>query len=196
MTRGLTAPQIAHIEGEKIKPTWLARLGFDAGDSLVTTAPFSLFFDHDGDGNDEEFIGKGDTAGITAIEENIDGKAHEIELSLVADASRLSLAINEHVQGRPVELWVTWLDDNNDFIGTPQHRFDGFMDTMPWKFNDDGKTATVSLRCISRDVLWERAPDTPRYSDEDQQKNFPGDTFFSRMAEINGGREVAWGVDF
>jgi hypothetical protein len=196
MTRGLDAAEIAHIESEKIKPTWLVALSFDAGDSLVTTAPFSLFFDYDGDGSDEEFIGHGDAAGITAIEENLDGKAHEIELSLVVDAARLSLALNEHIQGRAVRLWVTWLDDDNDFIGVPQFRFEGVMDTMPFKFGDDGKTATISLRVISRDVIWERAPDTPRYSDADQQKNFPGDTFFSRVAEINGGREVAWGVDF
>ena len=64
----------------------------------------------------------------------------------------------------------------------------GRMDTMSWS---EGETATVSLTVESRLADLER-PRARRYTDSDQQAEYPGDLAFQYVQSLVE-KEITWG---
>jgi hypothetical protein len=75
---------------------------------------------------------------------------------------------------RPVTLWGALLDAQGAFVADPFPLWAGLMDTMEVT---DGAEPSVALACESRLVDLERA-EVRRYTDADQQAEYPGDRFF------------------
>ena len=192
MPRNLPAGVAAASQAEVIRPRFLVELDFGSGIIRVTDAPFSIFWDSDGDMVDEEFFGVGDMGSISAVEETIEGKAKRVTLRLTGvKSSLISAALNENYRLRPGRIWRTYLNEDNQIKGAPHPRFIGLMDTMVPRL--DGADSTILLNIVNRYARWETALDAPRWSDEDHQFRRPGDTFLSRMPEIAKGKEVFWG---
>lgn len=191
MPRTLDSATSTASKKEVITPVYLVELDFPSGFSRACSAPFSIFFDSNGDTVDEEFLGAGEIGGITAVEEGIDGKATRLTVTLSGvNPATLSLALGEKYQGRPARVWKGFLDGNNALDGPPHTVIKGIMSAMPIKW---GPSATISVVIATRSARWERPLDAPIWDDADHQARRPGDTFFSRMAEITQGKEVTWG---
>ena len=186
MTRGLDAAQKTAVAAETVIPIYLAELDFASGFVRVTTAPFSITFESN------TYLGVGDVGGISKIEETIEGRAHRVTLTLVGvKNSYISIALDEDYQGRDAKIWKAYLDTSYAIISAPIAAFWGIMDVMVIKRGPE--TAQIDLQIVSRFAKWERAPDSPRWSNEDHQKRFPGDKFFEFMPQITAGKEVIWG---
>ena len=192
MPRSLDAAQKTAIAGETLTPIIFAQMDFSGGFVRLTTAPLTVSFDPDGEGN-EDFLGVGDLGSISVIEETTEGKVRKVALTLSGvNAALISVAKTERYRGRRASLWMGWMDDDNILIGAPvpvMRR--GLMDTMEIKRG--GGVGSIKLTILNRLVLWERGINNPRWTNEDHQQQFPGDKFFEFMPQILAGKEVTWG---
>jgi len=115
------------------------------------------------------------------------GAVGEIEETTEIRAVRLTLTLSPVPQEvvdialaersfrlRTARLWGGLLDAEGAFVADPFPLWAGLMDTMEVV---DGAEPRVSLACESRLVDLERA-EVRRYTDADQQAEYPGDRFF------------------
>ena len=140
--------------------------------------------------NGNTYLGIGRLGKVSEIEETEALQANAIKLELSGvDPADVSISLNEEYQGRPARLYIAYLDENYALTGAPVGPFSGQMDTMDGEM---GKVSTITLTVESRLVDWMRAR-TRRYTDADQQAEYPGDKgleYVSHMAE----KEVVWGT--
>jgi len=85
-------------------------------------------------------------------------------------------------------LYVGLLDEQHRLIGTPLLIYRGRMDTLDIEM---GSTATLTLTVQSRLSDWER-PRLLRYTNEQQQADWPGDKGFEFIAQM-AEKTIYWG---
>lgn len=137
--------------------------------------------------NNEDYLGAGELAGISATEETTEIKPTSLILSLsgLESSPNISLALNEHYQGRDARVYMAFLDSDYQLLEDPNLIFRGRMDTMNIGFD------SISVTVQSRLVDWDRAR-VRRYTHEDQISRYPNDKgfeFVSQMVE----KELYWG---
>ncbi len=153
-----------------------------------------VVYAHSGAGNftwnGHTYLGVGRLGKLSEIEETEGLQANAIKLELSGvDPANVSLSLNEEYQGRPARVYIAYLDENYALKGNPVGPFEGKMDTMDGEF---GKVSTITLTVESPLADWAR-PRTRRYTDADQQAEYPGDRFMEyagQMAE----KELVWGT--
>lgn len=195
--RGMTSAQIAALTAGVVNRVLAIEMEFDSGTSRIVTAPYDIEIE----GN--TFVG-GLLASISNIEEVSEMQASTMtgELSgIPSDA--IAVALSEEFQGRRVTVWFVPMDQDNsqiafdsDYVGDTQQAWDpiapfilfrGLIDQMEIELGD---TAKVVARFINRLASWEQ-PRIQRYSDEEQQQQYPGDLFFQYAAAMEN-KEVTW----
>lgn len=122
------------------------------------------------------FDGVGTLGAVSEIEETAELRAVRVTLVLSPvpqDVVDIALA-EQGYRLRPARLWGALLDAHGALAAEPFPLWAGLMDTMEVV---DGAEPRVSLACESRLVDLERA-EVRRYTDADQQAEFPGDRFF------------------
>lgn len=188
MTRTLTAAVTTESKAAVVHgPVLCVKLEYDSAPVRVCSADRDFVINVDGDGN-QTFLGVGRIGSISAMQENTDFKAAGISMSLRGLPSEfISLALSEPYQGRPVKLWVLYLDPSFQVIADPLLAWEGMIDTMNVAV---GETAMVTLTAEHELVRWEQ-PNISRYTNEDQQLQFPGDLGLEFMP--NADREFLWG---
>lgn len=111
-------------------------------------------------------------------------EAYGVQLSLSGLQGELvALSLTEHYRGRPLKIWIAFLDADGQIVGEPVGPWRWRMSTLDGEFT--GKTGNLILSAGSRMALWERANPT-RYTDEDQRAEHPDDyscEFVSASAE-------------
>jgi hypothetical protein len=133
----------------------------------------------------ETYLGAGSLIGISGLEEASDLSAKNATISLSGvPTSLVSLALSEPYQNRACRI-LFGVTDVDDIVEV----FSGFMDVMT--IEDSGDTSVISLTVESKLVQLERAKEL-RYTHESQQALFPGDTFFSFVADLQD-KEIPWG---
>jgi hypothetical protein len=122
------------------------------------------------------FEGVGEIGAVGEIEETIELRAVRLTLALSPVPQEvIDIALAERsFRLRPARLWGALLDAEGAFVADPFPLWAGLMDTMEVV---DGAEPRVSLSCESRLVDLERA-EVRRYTDADQQAEYPGDRFF------------------
>jgi hypothetical protein len=122
------------------------------------------------------FEGAGSIGAISDVEETVELRAVRLTLALSPVPQEVvDIALAERsYRLRPVTLWGALLDAQGAFVADPFPLWAGLMDTMEVT---DGAEPSVALACESRLVDLERA-EVRRYTDADQQAEFPGDRFF------------------
>jgi hypothetical protein len=188
MSRDIKPGVTAESKKELVRPFVLVKLAFDNGTSRVNSTNKSLTVDVDDDGP-QEFLGIGEMGSISPITESADLQPTGYTMELTGiPITHISSALNEDYQGRPVKVWLGFFDDSYQIIADPVLMFSGFMNTMSITLGD---TATVVLTAENELIRWE-APRVRRYTNEDQQGEFPGDLgleFVSQTVE----KELIWG---
>lgn len=176
-------------QAEVVRPVILLALDFAEGFVRLTSAPFDIAVDADGDASVETHTGVGTLGKIFALQEGAELQPYsgQMELSGV-DPAMIAIALGSHYQGRSVKLWLALLDAGHVPIGAPFLAFDGRMDTMKITL---GSSATIVLSVQSHLADWEN-PRVRRYTNEDQQQLFSGDKGLEFVAQIVN-KKLNWG---
>ena len=122
------------------------------------------------------FEGVGSIGAVGEVEETVELRAVRLTLALSPVPQEVvDIALAERTfRLRPARLWGALLDAEGAFVADPFPLWAGLMDTMEVV---DGAEPRVALTCESRLVDLERA-EVRRYTDADQQAEYPGDRFF------------------
>lgn len=177
--RGLTALMQSELRAAVVRPIIFVEAEFLSGPVRL----WSGFGEITWDG--KTWTGASDStgrmiAGISAFPETMGLEAQGIVISLSGIPTDLvDMAINETRQGKPVRVWLGFLDANFAVIDAPFRVFRGRMDVPT--VEEGATVATISISCENLLIDGKR-PRERRYTDEDQQSRFPGDRFFEYVA--------------
>jgi hypothetical protein len=128
------------------------------------------------------FEGVGSIGAVGEVEETVELRAVRLTLALSPVPQEVAdIALAERsFRLRPARLWGALLDAEGAFVADPFPLWAGLMDTMEVT---DGAEPRVALTCESRLVDLERA-EVRRYTDADQQAEYPGDRFFEYVPAL------------
>jgi len=128
------------------------------------------------------FEGVGSIGAVGEVEETVELRAVRLTLALSPVPQEvIDIALAERsFRLRPARLWGALLDAEGAFVADPFPLWAGLMDTMEVT---DGAEPRVALTCESRLVDLERA-EVRRYTDADQQAEYPGDRFFEYVPAL------------
>lgn len=133
--------------------------------------------------NGNTYTGTGSLLGISGLEENDDLSSPGVNINLSGvDSSIVSVALSEPYQNRECKIHVGSGADTLEV-------FSGFMDVM--SIDDSGDTCSISISVESRLIILDRKS-AFRYTQETQEARYPGDTFFSYVADL-ADKQVVWG---
>jgi hypothetical protein len=182
MSRGLASANLTAIGGEIVAPAFAVELDFASGIARWNGTLQDLVI------GGQTFLGVGALGGISAIEEGAETRAYGITVGITGiPRDAVALALTQEYQGRPATVWAMQLDEGGGIIGTPAIIFRGRMDQLNVEL---GERATVTARLENRLADWDR-PRLRRYTDEDQQRAFPGDLGFQYLTSTTDA-DIVW----
>lgn len=175
MSHGLTETQQAASEAPVIRPVLMASLMFDPEPVHVHSGVGTILFG----GN--SFLGVGALGGISGVKEGMETRPYDINLTLTGIPTEyLAITLDQHYQGKLAVIYIALFDVEHVIIGDPVVIWKGFLD---YASVDLGETATVNVTARNRLTDWQR-PRIRRYTHEDQQSVYPGDTGLSYVATM------------
>jgi hypothetical protein len=137
------------------------------------------------------WLGIGTFGSISTIEEGTNILARGITVTFSGfDNSFLSEVLGQFKIGNPCTVYLGLFDSTRTLIGTPIIMWAGRLD-QPVVFTD-AQTASININCENRLNDMNVAVDR-RYTDADQQLDFPGDTGMSRVLAIQN-VTIYWGT--
>jgi hypothetical protein len=184
MPRNMTQAFLGAMQGAVLRPALFVQAAFVSGPIYVWSGIGQITW------NGQVWTGIGTLGSISTIEEGSTVAAKGITLTLSGiDASLLNDVMTEFQVGLPVSVTLGVFDTNNALIADPVCCFSGRMDQPT--IDVTGTLATIAINCENRLVEMNVAVDR-RYTDEDQQMDYPGDLGFQF---VNGIQEaqIYWG---
>jgi hypothetical protein len=125
------------------------------------------------------FLGMGWMGSIRAVPAATDVIAQNVVLMLTGIPTELVTdAINAVRQNSLATLWLAVLDSNNQVIEDPVQVFAGSLDVPT--LTEGAETSTLSITAENPLIDLNRAPNR-RFTDVDQQIDYPGDTGFFQV---------------
>lgn len=192
MARTVPAAILAALAEPEVQPFYAVemlfdtRTGTDIDGNPYTYGPVRLWTGY-GDRliDGQTYQGAGNLLSISGLEEVNDLSAKSAAVIVSGIPSEyVSLALKQPYQRRTCRiLWG--VRDVDDFVEV----FSGKMNQMP--IEDSGESSTITITVESKLVELGRAL-VRRYTHESQQARYPGDTFFSFVADIQD-KGVPWG---
>ncbi len=188
MARDLTAGLLAETEAAALSPVFFAFFDFQSGAVRVWSGIGSKTWG----GN--TYTGLGYLGTMSPIEETADVRANGVAFSVSGvPSSLISTVLSDNYQGRDVKLWLGALDGSGAIIADPYQVFAGRMGNV--EIDEGPDTATIRVYAESRLIDLQRSRER-RYTNEDQQIDFPGDRGLEYMARAQstpflwGGQQV------
>jgi hypothetical protein len=182
------------IDSKQFAGVILAKLSFDSptGDLRYSNSYQTIYWD-EGSG-EEEYLGLGNLADISVLNETDQLGAETIQLSLsgIPNAS-LTNALSTRYIGNPCYVWYATLDKDTYAVegGStgPVLIFAGLMDYATIEF---GETVTIIMNATSRLADWER-PRGGRFNEAYQKRHVdPTDSGFDQVRALQN-KEISWG---
>tara|TARA_R110000868_G_scaffold29889_27_gene111167 strand:+ start:833 stop:1387 length:555 start_codon:yes stop_codon:yes gene_type:complete len=128
------------------------------------------------------WLGAGQFGGVSNVQDSIEFRATSATVMLSGiPQSILDKAIGEYRRNKDCTLWLGFFDDDWSLVADPEVSFAGKMD--PPVIDEGSATATISIRLESR-VLRLNQANQRRYTNEDQQLDFPNDLGFEFVPSI------------
>ncbi len=185
MSRSLTAAVATELQKGRIHPHALVHFAFDSGAVRFWSGIGDLVW------SGHTYVGAGSLGSVGAVEESASIRAAGAAFKLSGIPSSLvSIALAEHYQGRGCTMWLAFFDDAGALIADPVQVFSGRVDVM--QITDAGETADIKLTAENRLVDFERPQETRYYTDQDQQREYPGDKGFEFVTAIQEA-VIVWG---
>ena len=171
-----TAAFIAAIESGMIRPALLVEANFTSGALNVWSGRGELTWDS------KTWSGVGQLGSVSTVEEGSTVEARGVTLTMSGiDATLLTGIMTEFQVGLPATVWLALFDASNAIIANPVIAFRGRMDQPT--IDVGGDTATISIACESRLLDMNNSVER-RYTNEDQQRDYPGDRGFEFVNSI------------
>lgn len=175
---------LAAIEAKELRPALFFYGEFKTGPVRVWTGIGTVNW------GGHDWTGLGSLAGIGPIEEGTNVEARGITITLSGfDSTLLTDVLYEFQLGATAIVYFGCFSPSMVLVDTPYSMWSGRMDQPT--ISTDGSTATISINCESRLVDLNVAVDR-RYTDADQQLDYPGDTGLSRVMAIQN-VTIYWG---
>jgi len=102
-------------------------------------------------------------------------------------SSMVSLVLSELVQGKPVFIYTAIFDANAQILDAVVE-WAGWLDVMTIAEAAQTATVTVSAEHVGIDLL---RPGNQRFSNQDQQRRYAGDTFFEYVVD-QADQQITW----
>lgn len=187
MSRNTPSLLKTEFSSENLSTLLLIRIDFSSGIQRYHSGVHSVYYD-EGSGP-EEYLGVGNLGAVDPIEESMENQAHGINVTLSGiDTTQLNLVVEEDYQGRPVDLFVAHYDIEAAAIVEAQNIFTGGIDTIAIS---KGVKGSMIMQVEHESAQYD-TPNTFRATDEDHQKNHPGDLFFDQVHNVVN-NELVWG---
>jgi len=188
--RTIPAAVLAGLRSPAPRPCALIELDYPTGFVRLHSwiGDFTLL---DDDGSSLTFNGVGDLGQISGVEQPEELRGVDITASLTGlDPALVATHLAEDYQGRDFRIWLGLVADGEAGLVD-----DYGLLIAAGEINHAvmvvGATARIDLKLRNHLDDWDR-PKISRYSDEEQQRLHPGDTFCSRVA-VSATREIVWG---
>jgi len=182
----------ASLDSESLAGVVLAKLDFSPA-VRYTNAYQSIYWDEAG-GGELEYIGLGNLASMSVLNETSELGATTIQLTLsgIPNASITDIFSNEYI-GKPLQVWYATLDKDTYAVEGGQNGpvllFAGRMDFGNIEF---GETATITVNATSRLADWER-PRGGRFNHAYQTRHVDATDLGFRWVQGIQDKIISWG---
>jgi len=179
MSRGLPGAFATNVEQPHVTSFPLVDLDLSTGMLRICGAPHDVVY---GGNTYIAARGLGSIDTITETDAEIQGLAFTLQ-GVTPDI--IALALTDQSQGRSVV--VRFATVNAGTLSVDDNVWSGLIDTLTIV---DGAAPAVRVTAEHRLITWQ-TPQPLRFSDADQKRLFPGDTFFSQ-AEQAVSKQLVW----
>jgi hypothetical protein len=184
MPRAMTADYLAAIQSAALRPALFVEANFTSGPIYVWSGVGPIIW------GGKTWTGLGSLGNVSMIEEGAIVEAKGITLTLSGiDPTMLTGILDEFQVGLPAIVSLGLFDAAGALIADPVGCFVGQMDQPT--LDVTGTSATISINCESRLIEMNVAVDR-RYTNEDQQRDYPGDRGFEFVNSIQEA-QIYWG---
>jgi hypothetical protein len=184
MSRNIDPTMASALASGAIRPFFMAELHFKSSVQWMWSGVGNLVWDS------QTFIGVGSFAKIGNIQEGTDVNAYGTTVTLSGiDPVLLQDSLTDMQPGAQAVLWLGLMTQAGTILGSPYQLFAGTMDQPSVNIGNDTLTITIALE--SRLLDLKRAQNS-RYTSADQRRNFPTDTAFGWVEQLND-LALIWG---
>lgn len=181
-SRSMVAANVTQIDSRHTHPVIMSKMEFDTP-AYAHTGSGTITYDTN------DYLGVGNHGGLSGVEETEDVVPNEITLELNGlDSSYLTAAMDSTNYGDRVTLFWGYRNDAGDLVGDPWVFYRGRVQRSGAVRGEDNIISITIQHVLA--VLNKRIG--TKYTDEEQQKKYPGDTMFSRVAEV-ATKTLLWG---
>jgi hypothetical protein len=168
--RDMTSAYLAAISSAMLRPALFVQATFVSGPLYVWSGMGPITW------NGQTWIGVGTLGTVSTIEEGSTVSAKGVTLTLSGlDPTLLEDVMEEFQVGLPALVYLGVFDATGALIADPVCCFSGRMDQPT--IDISGTTASIAINCENRLVEMNVSVER-RYTDEDQQLDYPGDLGF------------------
>lgn len=183
MSRGLSAGMLTQVGSANVTPILLFYGEFASGTVRMWSGVGDLSWDS------QTWLGAGSLVQVSNIEETSEIKASGIVVTFNGiPAELLSLVLSDVRQGALGKIYLGFLSSGS-VVATPWLIFEGRIDTPV--INEEAETCSIAITYESRLIDLSR-PRAARYTDQDQQREFPGDLGMEFVLTLQD-KEIPWG---
>jgi hypothetical protein len=176
---------VTAITAENVRPFFAFEGVFSSGTLRLWTGVGSLSWDS------QTWTGGGHLLKISPIKESSGVQAIGWEITLSGmPTDKVSLAMQNGRQGYAGSLWMGCLDATGAVIADPYLLASGFFEAFV--ISDDGDSCIITAKYEGRLIDLER-PREWRYTDEHQQRFYPGDKGFEYVQRLQDGQFLMGG---
>lgn len=180
MSRELPASLESAIEAPVVRPFLALHIGIE--DTVRVWTGIGAITFEDADGVAQEWLGTGSMGSLDTIGEATDGSATGIKATLNQIPAEFRDDIADQAEkGAVFEVYVGALNETFQQVEAAQVIWKGRLDT--YSITDAGETITVEVTGESR-AIDQRRPTIKRFTDEYQQRKYPGDLFFQYLPQM------------
>jgi len=174
MSRGISVANAAEVDAPHREAVVLASLAFDTPIYVHTRIGPIVF-----GGN--TYVGVGDFGGVESVEETevVAPGPFRLVLSGV-DSTYISEAMDAGNYGDIVTVYLGFVDDTGSLVSDPEILGRGEFEFAAIEIGEDESRIVV---VVQHELAALNTSNGSRWTDEDQQRRFPGDTFFSFSAD-------------
>jgi hypothetical protein len=167
MPRGLTADMLAQTAKKVVRPAVFYQGEFVSGTVYLWSGVGPKVW------NGHTWLGAGKLAGLSGISESGGMNADGLVCTLSGIPNDLlTKALSELRHSKKGTLWFAYLDAGDAVIPDPYQLFSGVVDAAVVRRGR--KTSTIAITYENRSI--DGRARSRRYTNEDQQIDFPGDT--------------------
>jgi hypothetical protein len=199
MPKNLSPNVLAQVQAGQLRPALFLEIAFQTETVWLwsglgpITAPGPAYSSAATFPYGAEFLGMGWLGQVQAVPQVSDIVATNVTLTLSGIPVELVTdAINAVRENSQATLWLGMLDQNSNVIGDPVQLFQGSLDVPT--LTEGADTCTISITAESPLIDLNRAPNR-RFTDVDQQIDYPGDTGFAAVQLLQDFR-IVWPMPY